>query len=293
MWSVMTMSTSIVRRAMTVTVALSVSAILAPQAPAGGLKSLTTPQELALGQSFAEAVDAAFPILGDPVLTWYTNLRGRQLADRSARNDIPYFFRVIDSPEINAFAIPGGHIYMNLGVFQVAEQEAEFLGIMAHEIGHIVERHSAKQIVRQQWAGVAFNAALGAYPNYYAYLAGNLFGGLGFLKLSRDAEREADRVGLDIMTASGFDPRAMVSMFEKLRERYQREPGRLEKLFLTHPPTDERIENLRALLAETALPARLALDSPEFEEVKLRVTELYPTPTIDWKEGDPGRKATR
>jgi predicted Zn-dependent protease len=255
--------------------------IVGGQVAAGGLKSLTTPQELALGQTFAEAVDRQFPLLRDPILRWYANLRGRQFADRSPRNDIPYFFRVINSPEINAFAIPGGHVYLNLGLLQVAEHEAEMLGIVGHEIGHVVARHGAKQIVRQQWASIAFSAGLRAYPNYYAYLAGNLFGQLGFLKMSRDAEREADEIGFQIMLSSGYDPTYMVSMFQKLKERYKRDPGRLQKLFLTHPPTDERIANLQALLAETALPEGLRSGSQEFDEIKIRVTELYPAPEPD------------
>lgn len=263
---------------MLLSVALSVGA---GEVVAGGIKALTTPQELALGQSFAEAVDQQYPLLRDPVIEWYVNLRGRQFADLSPRNDIPYFFRVVDGPEINAFAIPGGHIYLNLGLFQVAENEAEVLGILGHEIGHVVARHGAKQIIRQQWASIAFGSALYAYPNYYGYLAGNLFGELGFLKLSRDAEREADQLGFQIMTAAGYDPEAMVTMFEKLLERYKREPGRLEKLFLTHPPTRERIDNLKALLAQTERPDGLKLSSQEFEEIKIRVDELYPAPQED------------
>jgi len=245
---------------------------------AGGLKALTTPQELALGQNFAEAVDRQFPLLRDPVMKWYVNLRGRQLADRSPRNNLPYFFRIIDTSEINAFAIPGGHIYINLGVLQVAENEVEILGILSHEIGHVVGRHGAKQIIRQQWASIALTSAIQRYPNYYAYLAGNLFGQLGFLKLSRDAEREADELGFQILIQSGYDPHGMITMFEKLKERYKREPNRLEKLFLTHPPTDERIQDLKALLAQTTLPQGLRLNTPEFEEIKNRVTELYPAP---------------
>lgn len=260
---------------------LALGALAVSPVVAGDLKSLTTPQELALGQMFAEQVDLQYPLLRDPVLRWYANLRGRQLADRSPRADIPYFFRVIDSPEINAFAIPGGHIYLNLGVFQVADQEGELLGILAHEVGHIVGRHSAKQIVKQQWAQVALTAAIGAYPNYYAYLAGNLFGELGFLKMTRDAEREADEIGFQIMVDAGYDPRSMIAMFEKLQQRYKEEPGRLEKLFLTHPPTDERLANLKAQLMATRPPEDLRLDSAEFEEIKARVTARYPAPTPD------------
>lgn len=257
-------------------------AVVAVSGPlAGDLKSLTTPQELAIGQMFAEQVEAQYPVLHDPVLTWYVNLRGRELADRSPRNNLPYFFRVIDSPEINAFAIPGGHIYINLGVFQVAEEEGELVSILAHEIGHIVGRHSAKQIVKQQWASLAQTAALGAYPNYYAYLAENLFGELGFLKMSRDDEREADRIGFQLMMDSGYDPRLMIAMFERLQQRYQEDPSRLEKLFSTHPPTEERLVNLKKLLVEAHPPEMPRATSAEFETVKERVKERYPAPAPD------------
>jgi predicted Zn-dependent protease len=263
-----------------------------PGSPSG-LKALTTPQELALGQSFAEAVDRQFPLLRDPILKWYVNLRGRQLADLSARNNIPYFFRIIDSSEINAFAIPGGHIYLNLGVLQIADNEAEALGILAHEVGHIVGRHGAKQIIRQQWASIALSGAIYKYPNYYAYLAGNLFGGLGFLKLSREAEKEADELGFQILMQLGYDPEAMVTMFQKLQERHKREPGRLEKLFLTHPPTNERIEDLKVLLAGVQKPDGLKLGSAEWDEVKSRVTQLYPAPQPEEDKKEEKKKGER
>lgn len=253
-------------------------ALAIAQVSAGDLRSLTTPQELKLGQMFAEQVDQQYPLLHDPVLTWYVNLRGRQFADRSPRNNLPYFFRVIDSPEINAFAIPGGHIYLNLGVLQVADEEGELLGILAHEIGHIVGRHGAKQIIKQHWASLLITAATAAYPNSYAYLAANLFGELGFLKMTRDAEREADQIGFQLMIDAGYDPVYMIAMFEKLQQRYKEQPGLLEKLFLTHPPTDERIANLKAQLIATQPPEGLRVTSPEFQQAKLRVNERYPAP---------------
>lgn len=255
--------------------ALLLAAVSAPLA-AGNLTSLTTSQELALGQVFAMQVDQQYPLLRDPILTWYVNLRGRQMADVSPRRDIPYFFRVVGSDEINAFAIPGGHIYLNLGLFQIANHEAEVLGVLAHEIGHVVGRHGAEQIVKQQWAALALTGAAYGHRNYYAHLAGNLFGELGFLKMTRDAEREADRFGFEILVASGYDPRAMITMFEKMRELQRHQPNRFEKLFLTHPPTDERIANLKAMVDATTLPDGLRLDSAEFDTIKGRVERRHP-----------------
>lgn len=249
------------------------------------LDRLTTSQELALGQRFAQAVEQQFPLLRDPVLEWYLNMRGRQLAERSERNDIPYFFSIVDSSEINAFAVPGGHIYINLGIFQAAENEAEFLSIVAHEIAHIVARHSAERIMQQQWASIAQRAAIGAYPNYYAYLAGNLFGQLGFLKMSRDDEREADEVGRQILVTGGYDPMSMVEMFQKMRERNERNPNLLEKWFSTHPTPQERVDDLRQQIEASDLPDDLIRSSERWEEIASRVKELYPEPEPEEEEG--------
>ncbi|MFQ5744957.1 MAG: M48 family metalloprotease [Acidobacteriota bacterium] len=197
---------------------LSATAYSSAGASSAAQNLVTVPEELAIGRQFAMAVEAQSPMIRDPVLANYVNHRGRFIADHSSRPDIPYFFKVIDDPEINAFTLPGGHIFLNLGMIHASEKESEMIGIVAHEIGHAAARHFVKQYTKSFWGNLAQTAGLGAYPNYYAYLAGNMFGGATFMKFSRDAEREADTLGYQFMIDSGFDPHGMVRMFERLQE---------------------------------------------------------------------------
>jgi len=235
----------------------------------------TVPEEMAVGEVFSAQVEAFYPILRDPRVQWYVNHRGRQFADLSDRRDLPYDFGVVDSPELNAFAIPGGHIYFNLGMIEATETESELMGIVAHEIGHVVAKHSMKQLSQSTIVAIIGNIALNQYPNQWAALAANLFGAGGFLKLSRDAEREADAIGFQIMIRAGYDPEGMVRIFEKLLAKYDQDPGMLDKMFSTHPPTRERIENIKGLIAAAEMPPNLIHSSRAYAEMYNHVITKY------------------
>ncbi|MFQ5742504.1 MAG: M48 family metallopeptidase [Acidobacteriota bacterium] len=236
---------------------------------------LTVPEELAIGRQFALAVESQYPMMNDPILEDYVNHRGRLIAEHSSRPDIPYFFQVVDDPEINAFTLPGGYIFLNLGMIDAAETEAGMMGIIAHEVGHAAGRHFVDQYSRGFWADLASRIGLGSYPNYYAYMAGNLFGGAAFMKFGRDAEREADAFGYQFLINCGYDPTEMVRMFEILRNWYQRDPGLLEKLYASHPPTEERIANLKGYLVSNPPPPGLIRDTEVFRKIHARIEELY------------------
>ena len=235
----------------------------------------TVPQEMAVGEIFASQVDAAYPILDDPRISWYLNHRGRVLAQLSARSDLPYTFAAIDTPELNAFAIPGGHAYFNLGMIEAADTESELLGVMAHEIGHVVAQHGMKQMSTQTLVGIGATAALAQYPNQWAYLAANLFSETGFLKMSRDDERDADTIGFELVVKAGYDPQGMVDLFEKLVKLRDKEPRLLDKLFSTHPPTPERIARIKGFIAAAKLPPDLKRDSDAFRELHDYVLKTY------------------
>jgi predicted Zn-dependent protease len=244
-----------------------------------GLKNMnvfSTPQELVVGEIFAMSVARSFPMLRDPYLDWYLNHRGRMLASVSKRADIPYSFSVINSSEINAFALPGGHIYINLGTFQAADNESELLGIVAHEISHVVAKHSVEQITQIELVNAGLSATY-IYTNLPAqipYIAANLFQ-LGFLKLSRDDEREADAMAYEMLVNAGVDPMGLVTMFEKLAKLHKKKPTALDKLFSTHPLTDERIKLMRQEYEAASPPPNLLVTSKEFEMIKERVNRLY------------------
>jgi predicted Zn-dependent protease len=254
------------------------SSVLSTPAYAGlkNMNVFSTPQELVLGEIFAMSVARSFPMLRDPYLEWYINHRGRMLASVSRRADIPYTFSVINSPEINAFALPGGHIYINLGTLQAADTESELLGIVAHEISHVVAKHSVRQITQIELvnAGLSATYIYTDLPAQIPYIAANLFQ-LGFLKLSRDDEREADAMAYEILVNAGVDPMGLVTMFEKLAKLHKKKPTALDKLFSTHPLTDERIKLMREEYEAAAPPSNLLVTSKEFEMIKERVNRLY------------------
>lgn len=235
----------------------------------------TVPQEMAIGEVFSSQVESVYPILRDPRVDWYLNHRGRQLVALSDRPELPYSFGVVDSPELNAFAIPGGHIYLNLGMIESCSNESELLGIVAHEIGHVVARHSMKTLSQSSIVSIVGSIALNQYPNQWAALAANLFGSAGFLKLSRDAEREADAIGFEILVRAGYDPDGMASVFENLLKKYDQQPGLLDKLFSTHPPTRERIDTIRGMVAARASAPNLIRTSAPFQEMYDHVVRDY------------------
>ena len=235
----------------------------------------SVPQEMAMGEVFSSEVETYYPVLRDPRVAWYINHRGRMLAELSDRKDLPYEFGVVDSPELNAFAIPGGHIYMNLGMIEAMDNEAELMGILAHEIGHVVARHSMKTLSQGSIVNIIGTIALNQYPNQWAALAANLFGTTGFLKMSRDAETEADALGYELMLRSGYDPEGMAAVFEKLLKLYSKQPNLLDKLFSTHPPTRERIDAIRAMIRNNPPPADSLRSTVAFQEVYDHILKEY------------------
>ena len=161
------------------------------------------------------------------------------------RPGIEYHIKVIDAPEeINAFAVPGGFIYVYSGLLLVAEDEAEIAGVLAHEIGHIVGRHSINQLAARLGMGLLITLTLGEDLE----LLGQIGASLASARFSRDDEREADTFGVRYSMAAGYDPHGLLRFFERLKELKGRRPSSLEKLFASHPPTDERIHRIERLI---------------------------------------------
>lgn len=236
---------------------------------------ISTEDEIAMGTQFAKEIEKGeIKLWPDPEVQAYIDSLGQVLARHSDRNDIPYVIKVVDTDEVNAFAIPGGYLYVNRGLISTAENESELAGVMGHEIGHIVGRHSAKQITRQYGLSVISQVILGSDPSTVAQMTAGIVGNGTLLKYGRDAELEADSYGIEETYRAGIDPNGMATFFEKLLGLHDSEPSGLERLFSTHPPTTERIAAARSQIAQLPAKGALSKDSARFHAIKKKLPAL-------------------
>jgi len=261
-------------------ICLVFSWLSAPTAQAQGVFRLTERQEIEIGKRAAIEIELEQPIIEDQEVTRYLDRLGQRLVRESGRSHLRYRFRVINSDEINAFALPGGFIYVYRGLIEAADNESELAGVLGHEIGHVVARHSVSQIRKQQLAGIGVWAAgpvLGRGVKGIVARRGSEAAIAGvFMKHSREAEREADRLGAKNLYDAGYEPRGMVTFFEKLAAVRENKPNLLEQFFATHPAPDERVEHIADLLEAFSAKNNLRADSPEFQQIKQRLAKLFP-----------------
>jgi beta-barrel assembly-enhancing protease len=240
-------------------------------------------------------VERQAKIVDDPVIAEYVNRIGQNLV-RNSDAKVPFTIKVIDSEEINAFALPGGFFFVNTGILLNADNEAEMAGVMAHEIGHVAARHGTRQATRGQIAQIGSIVpliAVGGMAGYGIYQAMGLVVPMGFLKFSRGFESEADMLGLEYMYKAGYDPGAFVDFFEKVQSQEKRKPGTMSKLFSSHPPTDDRIKHSQEII-QKYLKAKpeYVVSTSEFEDVKTRTMAMHNSRKIDSAK-DAGRPTLR
>jgi predicted Zn-dependent protease len=256
---------------------LAVAGMTAPHLSCGAVRHaniLSDQDEMALGEQFSHEVEAEITLWDDPVVEAYIDSLGQVLARHSDRSEIPYQFKVVDTDDVNAFALPGGYLYVNRGLISTAENLSELMGVIGHEVGHVVGKHGARQITKQYGFSILMSLALGADPGMWEQMVAGVLGTGVLLHYGREAELEADAYGTDEMYRSGNDPRGLVTFFEKLLAMHDAEPGPVEKLFSTHPPTRERIE--KVLERIESMPPRddLVTDEPRFHEIQRRLPPL-------------------
>jgi predicted Zn-dependent protease len=243
-----------------------------------GINFYSLEKEIALGKSLAQDIERHAKIVDDPIVSEYVNRVGQNLV-RNSDARVPFTIKLIDSPEINAFALPGGFFFVNSGLLLRAETEAELAGVMAHEIAHVAARHGTRQATRGQVINFASIPLifLGGWTGYGIRQAAGFAIPMGFLKFSRSMEAEADFLGLQYLYASGYDPMAFIDFFEKLKADEKRKPGTLAKLFASHPPHGSRISKTQKNIAEF-LPnrAEYVVSTSEFLQVKSRLASLTP-----------------
>jgi hypothetical protein len=232
--------------------------------------------EIRMGKEYAQQVEASAKLIQDPVITEYVNRIGQNLV-RNSDAQVPFTIKVIDSDEVNAFALPGGFFYVNTGLILAADEESELAGVMAHEIAHVAARHATRQMTRAQWANIGTIPLIfvGGGIGYAVRSVAGLALPMSFLSFQRGFESEADYLGLQYMYKSGYDPNAFVQFFEKLQAREKKKPGTLAKAFSTHPPTPDRIAKSQDEIARI-LPARpqYIVTTSEFDQVKARLAAL-------------------
>jgi hypothetical protein len=248
-------------------------------------------KEMAIGRQLAAEVEQQAKMVDDPVITEYINRVGQNIVLHSDAK-VPFTIKVIDSDEVNAFALPGGFFFVNRGLILAADNEAELAGVMAHEIAHVAARHARE------------NQGKGAMLQY-GMLAGMIFGGgiagsvlqntagltqaLAFFKFSRGAEGEADRLGVQYLYASGYDPTAMSTMFEKLASQNKKKSGTLSKLFSSHPQTIDRRDTSLQLVARFPEKEEYVISTSEFQRVKsylMKLTNAKAGVTTDYDQTD-------
>ncbi|HEY3027950.1 MAG TPA: M48 family metallopeptidase [Pyrinomonadaceae bacterium] len=257
----------------------------------------STEKEVKWGREQAAEIDKAVKFIDDPIITEYVNRVGQNIVLHSDAK-VPFTIKVIDSDEVNAFALPGGFFYVNKGLVLAADNEAELAGVMAHEIGHVAARHASEMQTKAtiaQYAILIPAIVLGGGIGQAIYQGGNFGALLGFMKFSRGAEEEADRLGVQYMWAAGYDPNAMATMFEKLEAKNKKKPGFVSKLFASHPAPPERRAAAIQLAARFPEREEYVISTSEFQRVKGRLLRLSnarasAAGTIEGGEnGTPGR----
>src|SRR5665213_1001242 len=236
----------------------------------------STDTEIKMGKGYADEIEKSSKFINDSVITEYVNRIGQNIVKNSDCK-VPFTIKVIDSDEINAFALPGGFFYVNSGLILNADEEAELAGVMAHEIAHVCAHHAVRQMTRMNYAqlGTIPLIFIGGWTGYGIYEAASIGVPITFMKFSREFEGQADYLGVQYMYRAGYDPQAFITFFEKIQALEKRKPGAVAKVFSDHPQTPDRILHTQEEIARI-LPARdeYMVTSSEFDEVKARLARI-------------------
>jgi predicted Zn-dependent protease len=235
----------------------------------GQLNVISLEQEWQLGDQLAGDLSRQLRLVDDPAAQSYVESVGRAIVGQTEMANLPWHFHIVADPEVNAFSIPGGHVYVNTGLIAAAPTAAAFAGTLAHECSHVVARHATEQLSRQYGIEAVGAVLLGQNPTAYQQILASLASQGAMARFSRADEAEADRLGARYMLLAGYDPHGLVDMFRTLLAERQSRPGSVERFFATHPLTEDRIRAVEKEIA--AFPASsgdLIATDPGFRELQ-------------------------
>jgi predicted Zn-dependent protease len=243
-----------------------------------GVNFYSLEKEIALGKQLAQEVERQAKIIDDPVIAEYINRVGQNIV-RNSDAKVPFTIKVLDTEEVNAFALPGGFFFVNSGLILKADSESELAGVMAHEIAHVACRHGTRQATKGDLmeigliAGSIFTGY--GWTGYAVRQLGSLAIPMTMLTFSRAYEREADFYGLQYLYKSGYDPNSFVDFFEKIETMERKKPGTISKVFATHPMNEDRIKASQKEIGTFADKPEYIVNTSEFNDVKARLAMLH------------------
>ena len=253
------------------------SVLILLAAPVAAITLISVNQEIAIGKEANANTRSQVPELGDAEVRAYVRSIGARLAKAATGPRYPYSFHVANYRELNAFALPGGPVWINRGVLHAATNESQVAGVLAHEIAHIAQRHSAEQMTNALFANFGLGLLGALLGNIGGATAARTAAALGanlwFLKFSRDDEAEADRVGLGILRRAGWDGRGMIELFEVLKREQGRNPAAVEVFFSSHPAPQDRLKRLGVEASRARGGVR---NTPKFQAIKARLLKMAP-----------------
>jgi predicted Zn-dependent protease len=237
----------------------------------GGLGGgVSLDQEWQLGNQAAAQVEQQVQLVNDAQATAYLRMVGERIHAVTPLANRPFDFKIVNDSTVNAFSLPGGHVYINSGLIAQADKADMLAGVVAHEISHVVARHAIKQIEQQQEISVIGSILLGQNPNALAQIAAQVIAGGAMARFSRADEKQADDMGLDFMAKAGYDPHGMLDMFQKLLALDRSNPGQVARFFQDHPGTQDRIDDISGRISKMGRTSGI-VDDPEYQVIRRRL----------------------
>ena len=263
-----------IRKARLVSLSVVFAALIATGCGSGGIGSggsVSIDDEWRLGNQLAQEVASQVKLSNDAQLVAYVRQVGERIHARTPEANLPFDFQVVEDRSINAFSLPGGHVYINTGLIAQADRANMLAGVMAHENAHVIARHSIKPMEKAQGINVIGAILLGNNPSGAQTILANVLAGGAMARFSRADEKQADDLGLEYMTAAGYNPNGMLDMFRKLLSMEQGKPNAIDRFFVDHPLTQDRINDIQARIAKMGASGG-TVDDPEYQAVRSHVT---------------------